>query len=106
MNSDLSMSETAIELLKYSAGAIVIYKFSTWLFSKEKSISVETKKTSKLEEQMRELKSYQELHGNGHAKHLQTIIELQSKYLKIQQQEIINKRQEENRIYEELIQLR
>ena len=104
--SDLNISDTTKELLKYGASAIVIYKISTLLFSKEKSITVETNSTSELLEEMKELKSSQDWHGNDHANHLQTIIELQQKYLKNQQLEIINKRKEEKRVDEELIQLR
>ena len=71
--SDLNISDTTKELLKYSASAIVIYKISTLLFSKEKSITVETNSTSELLEEMKELKSSQDWHGNDHANHLQTM---------------------------------
>ena len=97
--SDLNISDTTKELLKYGASAIVIYKISTWLFSKEKSISVESNITSELVEEMKELKSSQDLHAN----HLKTIIELQQQYLKNQQLEIFNRREREKIVDEELI---
>ena len=102
-----NISKAAISILTFGAGAVVIYKFSAWLFSGiENEKSENNVMASKLSEQVRELKLYQELHGTGHDRDLQQIIELQHKYLKIQKQDILNKQKEQERVDEELTHLK
>jgi len=101
MSQDLNIPEAAIEILKYSAGAFVIYKFSRWLFTSEKSND-----TSELSKQMTEMKLCQDKYEIGHNEHLKQIIEIQKKYLNIQQIEISNKQRDQERVNKELGQLK
>ena len=98
---DLGIPEVAIDILKYGAGAFVIYKFSRWLFTSEKSND-----TSELSKQMAEMKLCQDKYEIGHNEHLKQIIEIQKKYLNIQQIDICNKKRDQERVDEELGQLK
>jgi len=104
MSQDLNIPEAAIEILKYSAGAFVIYKFSRWLFTSEKSN--DTSELSKLVDNLFEMKSCQDKNEIGHNEHLKQIIEIQKKYLNIQQIEISNKQRDQERVNKELGQLK
>jgi len=104
MSQDLNIPvpEAAIEILKYSAGAFVIYKLSRWLFTSE----TKSNDTSELSKQMAEMKLCQDKYEIGHNEHLKQIIEIQKKYLNIQQIDISNKQRDQERVNKELVQLK
>ena len=101
MSEDLNIPAAAIEILKYSAGAFVIYKFSRWLFTSETSNG-----TSELSEQISDMRLCQDKSEISHNEHLKQIIEIQKKYLNIQQIEISNKQRDQERVNKELGQLK
>jgi acyl transferase domain-containing protein len=73
-----------------------------WLFTSEtKSID-----TSELAKQMAEMKLCQDKYEIGHNEHLKQIIEIQKKYLNIQQIDISNKQRGQERVNKELGQLK